>query len=128
MHWLWQHFLQETGTDSSASRAYNFFSGFGSDIGEVAILGGIIQIYRHANCHVKGCARLGRHEYEMDGAKYKLCRKHHPAVDETRRLTGQDFAAHHANGGHVEVLEVVKERRGPARDARGRFTKGGDDD
>lgn len=43
-----------TGT----GRWYNFWSGFGSDIGELAI---VAALYRHVNCSTKGCWRLGHH-------------------------------------------------------------------
>lgn len=54
---------------------YNFWSGFGSDIGEATILVAIIGAARHHNCHVKGCLRLGR---PVDGTPYVACPKHHP--------------------------------------------------
>ena len=122
MNPVWRWLLDFSGTRPSGSGYwYNFWSGFGSDIGEVAIIGGLVQIYRQHNCHVKGCARLGKHEYDMDGTKFKLCRKHHPAIDAKHRVTADEFAAHHAAQTPVEA-EIVKARRGPARDARGRFT------
>lgn len=91
MHWLWVHFLQESGSQSSSSRAYNFLSGSGSDIGELAIVGGLIATYRRVNCHSKGCPRLSHHEYEMDGVKYRLCRRHHPHA---KRPQAEDFKRH----------------------------------
>ena len=39
-------------------------AGIGSDVGEVAIFGGVIGIYRKHNCHVKGCPRIGKHPVE----------------------------------------------------------------
>lgn len=100
---VWHWFLNVTGTHPSGSGEwYNFWSGFGSDIGEIAIIGSLITIVRHQNCAVKGCLRFGRHEYDMDGVKHKVCRTHHPGIDETHRLTGQEladhFAAHQAGG------------------------------
>ena len=126
MHWFnvaWHWFEIKSGTQPlKPNPYYNFWSGPGSDLGEVAIVGGLVQIYRQHNCHVKGCARLGKHEYDKDGVKFKLCRKHHPAVDHKHRVTADEFAVHHANGhAKATVTEVVKERRGPVRDARGRF-------
>lgn len=92
---MWHWFLNVTGTRPSSSVLwYNFWSGFGSDLGEGTILVAVIGGYRHVNCHVKGCVRIGRHEYDMNGVKYKLCRKHHPAVDEANRPTAQDFEEH----------------------------------
>ena len=56
-----------------SGRGYQFWSGIGSDIGEVAIVGGIVAMVRHQNCAHKSCWRLGHH-VTADG--HKLCRKH----------------------------------------------------
>lgn len=73
--WLVVHLSQETGTSNSSSRAYSFWSGFGANFGELALLGGIIAAYRHHNCHVKGCPRLGK---PVEGTPYLACPRHHP--------------------------------------------------
>ena len=52
---------------------YNFWSGFGSDIAEFAMLGGIVALVRHHNCNDKGCLRLARHVTKNG---HRLCRKH----------------------------------------------------
>jgi len=70
-HWFEIH----TGTVNESGPYYGFWSGFGSDIGEATILVGIVTLYRHHNCHVKGCAHLGR---RVDGTPYVACPKHHP--------------------------------------------------
>jgi hypothetical protein len=70
-HWFEVH----TGTVNESGPYYGFWSGFGSDIGEATILVGIVTVYRHHNCHVKGCAHLGR---RVDGTPYVACPKHHP--------------------------------------------------
>ena len=61
---------------------YNFWSGFGSDLGEVtlisAVLVGVYTGVRRVNCHTRGCWRIGRHH--LDGTPYVLCRHHHPEV------------------------------------------------
>lgn len=67
------HLSQLTGTSNSASRSYNFFSGFGSDIGELALVGGIATVVRSRNCHQKGCWRIGIHTTSKG---HKLCKKH----------------------------------------------------
>ena len=74
-HWGLVHLSEETGTSSSSSRAYNFWSGFGSDIGEIAIVGGLITLVRHHNCHVKGCWAMGR---QVPGTPYVACHDHNP--------------------------------------------------
>ena len=43
------------GMDDLSGRWYGFWSGFGSDIGELGIIGGLVGLLRHKNCHVKGC-------------------------------------------------------------------------
>lgn len=70
-HWVEVH----TGTVNESGPYYGFWSGFGSDIAELAIVGGIVQMVRHHNCHVKGCLRLGR---PVSGTPYVACPKHHP--------------------------------------------------
>jgi hypothetical protein len=90
MHWLEQwayvHFL--TGS------YLQFWSGVGSDIGELtlvtAVLAGIAHTARINNCEKKGCWRLGLHR---TAANHRACRKHHPDDD----LTAQDILdAHNA--------------------------------
>lgn len=77
------HASQETGTSDSASRAYDYWSGFGSVFPwSLAILGGIVAAYRHHSCHVKGCPRLGK---PVEGTPYAACPRHHPAHDGDKR-------------------------------------------
>ena len=61
---------------------YGFWSGAGSDITELAILGAIIQGARHINCHSKGCWRVGK---PVDGTPYRACHHHHPDHQEPKR-------------------------------------------
>jgi hypothetical protein len=75
LHWLAVH----TGTSIPAgqySDYYNFWSGFGSDLAEFGIIGGMVHIWLNTRCHVDGCYRHGRFPFHH----YKLCRLHHPAV------------------------------------------------
>jgi hypothetical protein len=76
LHWLAIH----TGTLNEGGPYYGFFSGFGSDLGEVTIIGGAYMIYRKHNCHVDRCWRIAKHPVE--GTPYVVCRKHHPTVPE----------------------------------------------
>ena len=69
---LWWWIEIHTGTVQESGPYYGFFSGFGSDLGEVALIGGIVALVRHHNCHNHGCWRLGKHT-TPDG--YKLCKK-----------------------------------------------------
>jgi hypothetical protein len=58
---------------------YNFLSGSGSDIGELAIAGalatGVAAWYRKNNCHAPGCPRIGLHH--LAGGEFRVCGRHH---------------------------------------------------
>lgn len=69
---------------------YGFWSGAGSDIGELAILTGVLTMVRHHNCHVKGCWRLGR---GVAGTPYIACHVHHPAhTADSRNVSAETIA------------------------------------
>jgi hypothetical protein len=72
MHWL-SHFL---GLDNESGPIYAFWSGFGSDIGELAIIGALWAGVRKHNCHVRRCWRIGR--FTVEGTPYVVCSHHHP--------------------------------------------------
>ena len=73
-----------TGTVYPSNRPiyYNFWSGFGSDLGEATLIGavsvGVYTVVRKANCHAKKCLRIGH--YPLEGTPYHLCTHHHPGV------------------------------------------------
>ena len=67
--WLY-HALTFTWHDPSA---YNFISG---PLADMTLLGGAYAIFRHHNCHVKHCWRVGRRAVE--GTTYVVCHRHHP--------------------------------------------------
>lgn len=71
---LFQDFLNWTGSNNTSGNQYGFWSGFGSDLGELTIIGALLAGYKHHNCAVKGCPRFGTHK--VDGTKYKTCHKH----------------------------------------------------
>lgn len=79
-HWMAIH----TGTIYSSNNPayYNFWSGFGSDLGEATLIGavgvGVYTVVRRANCHAKRCWRIGH--YPLEGTPYHLCTHHHPEV------------------------------------------------
>ena len=77
-HWFEVH----TGTVNESGPYYGFWSGFGSDIGEATLVVGVWAAWRHHQCHVKGCIRLGR---PVDGTPYVACPRHHPAHDGPKR-------------------------------------------
>ena len=68
--WLYVHF----GINGSGPW-YGFWSGAGSDIGELAIVGSLLTLVRSRNCEVHGCPRLGRH---TTAAGHRVCKRHHP--------------------------------------------------
>lgn len=59
-------------------RGYNFWSGIGSDIGEITIAGAVLTsafgAYRHFNCEEPGCWRPGHHHPEHGRP---VCRLHY---------------------------------------------------
>jgi hypothetical protein len=78
-HWFALH----TGTIHGGPDVYyNFWSGFGSDLGEATLISAVIVgVYtgvRKVNCHTKGCWRIAHHC--LEGTPYILCRHHHPDV------------------------------------------------
>ena len=77
-HWFEVH----SGTVNESGPYYGFWSGFGSDIGEATLIVGVWAAWRHHNCHVKGCVRLGR---PVDGTPYVACPRHHPAHEGKKR-------------------------------------------
>jgi len=92
-HWLALH----TGTlHGGPDLYYNFWSGFGSDLGEATLITAVgVGVYtgvRKVNCHTKGCWRIGHHT--LEGTPYILCRKHHPNVP-TRGASHQHILEQH---------------------------------
>ena len=79
-HWTAIH--SGTVYSSKSPIYYNFWSGFGSDLGEATLIGavsvGVYTLVRKANCHAKGCWRIGH--YPLEGTPYHLCTHHHPGV------------------------------------------------
>jgi hypothetical protein len=76
MIWLWHEFLFGIGATNPSDEQYGFWSGFGSDISEIALLGAMFGVLRHSNCHAERCWRFGK---PVDGTAYRACHKHHPA-------------------------------------------------
>lgn len=94
-HW----FLRYTGATDEGGTWYGFWSGFGGSIPDFLILGSIITVYRHHNCHVKGCLRLGK---PVEGTPYLACPVHHPAHHGDKRSVTEEVIrlAHKA---HLDV-------------------------
>ena len=92
-HWFALH----TGVlHGGPDQYYNFWSGFGSDLGEATLISAVgIGVYtgaRKVNCHTKGCWRIGHHV--LEGTPYILCRRHHPGVP-TRGATHDQILEQH---------------------------------
>lgn len=89
---LWFWIEVHTGTVNEAGPYYGWWSGFGSCLGYLAVIGAGAGLIHQHNCHVKRCWRLGGHQvYRPDGAPtpYKVCKTHHPRVDEKRPVTAE---------------------------------------
>jgi hypothetical protein len=78
-HWLTYH----TGSQNTPGSPpnYNFWSGFGSDLGEYAIVaslaGHLALVWRQRTCHRYWWCWRHPH-YPLEGTPYMLCRRHHP--------------------------------------------------
>ena len=77
---LWHWFLTVTGSNDTSGTWYGFWSGFGSDLGEFAIVGSVIGLYRSRVCHARWCWRVGR--TPVENTRWVVCRKHDPSTDE----------------------------------------------
>lgn len=89
-HWLYVHF----GIAGSGPW-YSFWSGIGSDLAEITLLGAAIGLFRHHNCSVTGCLRTRTYPVNTTDGRptpYKSCRRHHPHMDETVRVTPDRLA------------------------------------
>lgn len=83
LHWFAVH----TGTDAPGDHFYNFWSGFGSDLGEVTLIAALFGGWRHVNCHTKGCWRVGHYEVEVNGQQYRVCRACHKRAGKAKLTT-----------------------------------------
>jgi hypothetical protein len=82
-HWFQVH----TGTVNETGPYYGFWSGFGSDLGEGTLVVGAVALWRHHNCHIQRCPRLGR---QVAGTPYVACPRHHPAHEGTSRSISRE--------------------------------------
>lgn len=80
--WLWRPLAEGSGSTCSTVNhtgcGYAFWSGVGSDIGEItlvtALVATMLGLYRHHNCHVAGCHAVGHIDPNVAAP---ACRKHH---------------------------------------------------
>ena len=68
------HFLNTYFVHVLTGNGYAWWSGAGSDLGELTIVGGLVMLYRQRLCHVDKCHRMGHHDPEVHAP---ACRKHH---------------------------------------------------
>jgi hypothetical protein len=126
-HWLAVH----TGTINESGPYYGFWSGFGSDIAELGILGAICtgsyQLVKKYNCHEPGCWRVGTHP-AADG-QFLLCYRHHPDFEGKKpthemieRLHKQHVAQRDAL--HDRMHEIHAQLSGHATEANDPATGG----
>lgn len=76
------------GLDNGSGPNYLWWSGIGSDISEVAIVGGLIALYRRHVCHLDGCHRIARHTV----GPYAVCTRHHPDHSAGQKITPAHIA------------------------------------
>ncbi len=92
---IWHWCLNVTGVHiaPTGSQWYNFWSGFGSDLGELVIIGVIITWYKNHKC--VSCFRLSHHD--VAGTHFKTCHKHFTEVDHRRlqKIHEKKFYAMH---------------------------------
>lgn len=87
--------LHILGIDDMSGRWYAWWSGSGSDVEELFLLGGaVFALYRRHQCETRRCLRLVRHQ---TAAGHHVCHRHSalgraPSRDEI-------LAAHHVQAG-----------------------------
>ncbi len=70
-HWFSIYFVHVL-----SGRGYQFWSGIGSDVGEVTLLGALVAVWSKHNCHIHRCWRVGWHPSKKYGG-HVVCRHHH---------------------------------------------------
>jgi hypothetical protein len=92
---IWHWFLNFTGTNipTNGSKWYNFWSGFGSDLGELVIIGAIIGWYKRNKC--VNCWRFSHHDVAK--THFRTCHKHFTEADHSRlqKIHEQKFPEMH---------------------------------
>ena len=69
---MWPFLRHLMGLDEPGDEWYAFWSGFGSDLTEFLVIGGLWKIL---NCHEPGCWRVAMHHHPNG---LRVCREHHP--------------------------------------------------
>lgn len=87
---FWYWFEIHTGTVNESGPYYGFWSGFGSDLGEITLVTALVMGARHLNCAEKGCWRPG---HPVAASGIRSCHKHHPTHPRKHR-NGSVVAMH----------------------------------
>lgn len=69
---MWSSFVHAANWFALKGEGYNFWSGIGSDLGEVTLVAMAAGWWHHVNCHEQGCWRKGHPN--SDGKV--ICKKH----------------------------------------------------
>ena len=108
----------QTPFDPLHGDGYNFWSGIGSDIGEITIVIAVFAWWKHRNCQVKGCWRI--HLTNPTEAGHYVCKRHHPAHEGNQLSADYVKAAHEAalggsvSGQNARALAQQELQSGPA--------------
>jgi hypothetical protein len=86
MHWFDTYFVHVL-----TGNGYQFWSGIGSDVGEITLLGIVLLWWRQHNCHVHKCWRISWHPHPIHG--HPVCRHHYPD-HKNAAPAGHDVGAH----------------------------------
>lgn len=92
IHWLLTAFRTYV-LHPEHGNGYQLWSGAGSDLGEITMIGLAVAAFKHWNCEAPRCLRHGKHP-TADG-QHHLCRKHHPDLP-NRRLSLAEIHLRHA--------------------------------
>jgi hypothetical protein len=116
--WLAVH----AGTDDLSGPWYGFWSGIGSDLAELGLIGavatGVYQIVRKFNCHEPRCWRVGTHP-AAEG-RFLLCYRHHPDFQGKRPTHETIERLHREHLAYVAALhDRVEELHGRVAARRG---------
>lgn len=83
--------LRILGIDDVSGPWYAFWSGFGSDIGEFAIVAVLVAhvraFYKKHQCVVITCRKIGTHRV----ADHVVCARHHPTGPPTAEQVKRDY-------------------------------------
>lgn len=107
---IWWWVEVHTGAVNESGPYYGFWSGFGGCLGYLGIVGTGAAIIRTHNCHVHKCWSF--RTYPVDGTPYKVCRHHHPAMEQGD-ITAEHVRTAHRLQNEPEKIEKIYQPEGP---------------